>query len=64
MTNYWFFLKQFFAAVIVALMITGTVSAKIGDAPILRAVIRVVTGGALAMIVTYGIGQLFGVSGL
>lgn len=51
-----------FIAVIIALMITGTVSAKIGNAPILRAVIRVVTGGALAMIVTYAIGRLSGVN--
>lgn len=53
-----------FVAVIIALVITGTTSAKIGDAPVIRAVIRVVTGGALAMIVTYGIGRLFGVSGI
>ncbi len=51
-----------FASVIVALIITGTVSAKIGDASVLRAVTRVVSGGALAMAVTYGIGHLLGVS--
>lgn len=50
-----------FFSVIVALVITGTVSAKISKAPMLRAVVRVVTGGALAMIVTYSIGYLFGV---
>lgn len=50
-----------FFSVIVALVITGTVSAKISKAPMLRAVLRVVTGGALAMIVTYSIGYLFGV---
>lgn len=53
-----------FIAVIVALVLTGTVSAKIGKANILRAVLRVVIGGALAMAVTYGIGRLFNVAGL
>lgn len=53
-----------FIAVIVALAITGTLSAKIGGAPILRAVTRVVSGGILAMTITYGIGLLFGVSGI
>jgi vacuolar iron transporter family protein len=53
-----------FTAVIVALIITGTVSAKIGDAPVLRAVIRVVTGGALAMFITYYIGTYFGATGI
>lgn len=52
------------AAVVVALVITGTVSAKIGHASVMRAVIRVVSGGILAMAVTYGIGRLFNVSGL
>lgn len=53
-----------FAAVIVALIITGTVSAKIGNASILRAIFRVVAGGAIAMIVTFYIGKFFGVSGI
>ncbi len=53
-----------FGAVIVALMITGYVSAKIGGAHVTQAVIRVVAGGALAMAITYGVGKLFGVSGL
>ncbi len=52
-----------FGAVILALVITGTVSAKIGQASIVRAVIRVVAGGLLAMIVTYSVGRIFGVSG-
>ena len=51
-----------FAAVVIALVLSGTVSAKIGGANILRAVLRVVTGGVVAMAVTYGIGRLFGVS--
>ena len=53
-----------FASVLVALAITGTVSAKIGDAKVMQAVIRVVGGGALAMAVTYGVGKFFGVSGI
>lgn len=53
-----------FSSVIVALVITGTVSAKVGGANVSKAVIRVVLGGALAMAVTYGIGRIFGVSQL
>jgi VIT1/CCC1 family predicted Fe2+/Mn2+ transporter len=53
-----------FAAVLVALAITGSVSARLGGSDRGRAVLRVVIGGALAMAVTYGIGQLAGVSGV
>lgn len=53
-----------FVAVVIALILTGTISAKVGNANVSRAVLRVVTGGILAMIVTYGIGRLFGLSGL
>jgi len=53
-----------FVSVLIALAITGSASAKVGQAPVLRAVIRVVVGGALAMIVTYGIGDLFHISGI
>jgi VIT1/CCC1 family predicted Fe2+/Mn2+ transporter len=53
-----------FGAVLIALAITGTVSAKLGGANMQGAVLRVVSGGALAMAVTYGIGKLFGVSGM
>jgi VIT1/CCC1 family predicted Fe2+/Mn2+ transporter len=53
-----------FISVLVALAITGTLSAKAGDANVLRAIIRVVLGGALAMIVTYGVGRIFNTSGL
>jgi len=53
-----------FVSVIIALAITGTVSAKIGKANVARAIIRVVFGGALAMIVTYGVGKIFNVSGI
>ncbi|MBM4708678.1 VIT family protein, partial [Rhodococcus hoagii] len=53
-----------FVAVLVALAITGSLSARLGGARRSRAVLRVVTGGALAMAVTYGIGQLLGVAGV
>jgi VIT1/CCC1 family predicted Fe2+/Mn2+ transporter len=49
-----------FLAVLVALALTGTVSAILGGAHKMRAVLRVVLGGALAMLVTYGIGQVVG----
>jgi VIT1/CCC1 family predicted Fe2+/Mn2+ transporter len=53
-----------FAAVILALACTGAISARVGGASKRRATLRVVVGGALAMIVTYAIGNLFGVSGV
>ena len=49
-----------FLAVIVALAITGWVSAKIGAADLRKALQRNIFGGALAMAVTYGIGVLVG----
>lgn len=53
-----------FASVIVALAVTGVVSAKIGGADVFKAVARVVLGGVFAMTVTYFIGKLFNVSGI
>lgn len=53
-----------FLAVVIALTATGIISAKVGRANILRAIVRVVIGGALAMIVTYSIGKFFGVQGI
>ncbi|WP_327144060.1 VIT1/CCC1 transporter family protein [Nocardia sp. NBC_01327] len=53
-----------FAAVLVALALTGSLSARLGGGNAARAVLRVVIGGALAMAITYGIGQIAGVSGL
>lgn len=53
-----------FAAVLVALAVTGSISARLGGSERGRAVLRVVVGGALAMAVTYGIGQLAGVAGI
>jgi VIT1/CCC1 family predicted Fe2+/Mn2+ transporter len=49
-----------FAVVLLALAITGAMSARLGSAPMGRAVGRLVLGGALAMAVTYGVGQLVG----
>ena len=51
-----------FSVVIFALALTGAVSARLGSARIGRAVARLVAGGALAMAVTFGIGQLVGAS--
>jgi vacuolar iron transporter family protein len=53
-----------FIAVLVALIVTGVVSAYAGGASKLKATTRVVLGGMLAMIITFGIGKLFGVSGI
>lgn len=47
-------------AVLVALTITGFVSARLGGAPPSQAVARNVLGGAFAMAVTFGIGSLLG----
>ncbi len=53
-----------FLSVILALIITGSLSAHVGGANKLRATIRVVVGGILAMVITFGIGKLFGVAGI
>jgi len=52
-----------FGSVIVALIITGYLSAKIGKASIRTSIIRVVAGGVLAMVITYMIGRLFNIAG-
>ncbi|HEY9498105.1 MAG TPA: VIT family protein [Terrimesophilobacter sp.] len=53
-----------FAAVLISLAITGAVGAMIGSSPVLRPTLRVVTGGALALGVTFAIGSLLGTSGI
>jgi VIT1/CCC1 family predicted Fe2+/Mn2+ transporter len=53
-----------FVAVLLALALTGAVSARLGGARLVPAVVRLVAGGAAAMAVTYGIGALVGASGL
>lgn len=52
-----------FVVVLVALAITGTTAAHIGGSSRLRAALRVVIGGALALAATYGLGLLLGVTG-
>lgn len=49
------------AATLVALAVLGAWSARLGGAPALRAILRVVLGGALAMALTAAIGRAFGV---
>jgi vacuolar iron transporter family protein len=49
-----------FAAVLVALALTGALSARLGGSNVRRAVLRVVVGGALGLAFTYGIGYVFG----
>jgi len=53
-----------FAAVLVALVVTGTVSARVGGSRWLRPTLRIVIGGALALAATFGIGTLLGTSGV
>lgn len=48
------------AAVTAALVLTGYLSARAGGSPIPRAILRNVTGGLLAMGITYWIGRLVG----
>ncbi len=47
-------------AVLVALAITGWISARLGGADPRRAALRVIVGGAAAMAITFGIGHLVG----
>lgn len=47
-----------FVAVLLALSITGAVSAWLGGSALCPAIVRLITGGALAMAVTFGIGAL------
>lgn len=53
-----------FAAVVVALVITGWLSAWLGGSAKGKAIVRIVFGGVLALAVTYTIGALFGVAGV
>lgn len=47
-------------AVVVALFVTGLLSARVGDAPPVRAIVRNIAGGLIAMGVTFAIGSLVG----
>ncbi|QTE30798.1 VIT1/CCC1 transporter family protein [Pengzhenrongella sicca] len=53
-----------FVAVILALAVAGGASAALGSSGHMRAVARLVLGGAAAMVVTYGVGSLLGSTGL
>ncbi|WP_227983958.1 VIT1/CCC1 transporter family protein [Nocardia spumae] len=49
-------------AVLLALAATGAVGARLGQAPVRRAAIRVLAGGAVAMATTYLVGHLVGMA--
>ena len=49
-----------FASVILALTVTGSISARLGEAHPMRAVSRLLVGGGAAMAVTWAVGALFG----
>jgi VIT1/CCC1 family predicted Fe2+/Mn2+ transporter len=51
-----------FVAVLLALVGTGWVSSRMGESPPRPAIVRNVLGGALAMAVTFGIGNLIGLA--
>lgn len=53
-----------FVAVLVALALTGAVGAHLGGSSKLKASVRVVVGGAVALVATYAIGSLLGASGV
>jgi len=48
--------------VLLALALTGSVSATVGGSGRRTAVLRIVSGGAAAMLVTYGVGRLVGIA--
>jgi VIT1/CCC1 family predicted Fe2+/Mn2+ transporter len=53
-----------FVVVLIALALTGAVAAHIGGSSRLRATVRVVVGGAIALVVTFLIGMLLGTAGV
>jgi len=53
-----------FVAVLIALAVTGTLSAQLGGASKGRAVLRLVVGGGLALVTTWLIGTLLGTTGI
>jgi VIT1/CCC1 family predicted Fe2+/Mn2+ transporter len=50
------------AAVLIGLLLTGWISARLGSASVRRAILRNVGVGALTMLVTYYVGVLFGIA--
>ncbi|MCU1634455.1 MAG: hypothetical protein JWM61_3107 [Micrococcaceae bacterium] len=53
-----------FLAVLVALAITGAISANVGGSSARRAMTRLILGGALAMAFTYFVGTVLGTTGI
>ena len=53
-----------FVSVILALTLTGILSARISGANVFKSTLRIVLGGAIAMTVTYVIGNLFKIIGV
>lgn len=53
-----------FAAVLIALAVTGVIAARVGGAAPLRSSLRLIVGGALALVVTWLIGTLLGTTGV
>lgn len=53
-----------FVASLLALAITGYLGARLGQSPPLKPVLRVLAGGSLALLLTWGIGTALGVSGI
>jgi len=53
-----------FVTVFFVLTMIGFLSAEAGEAKKVNAIIRVVIGGLLAMLITFGIGEIFGVVGI
>lgn len=49
-----------FVAVLVALALTGAVGARLGGSPSARPTVRVVVGGAIALLATFAIGRALG----
>ena len=50
------------SVVVVAVVMTGTIGATLGRGKRLRAALRLVIGGALALAATYGVGQFVSVA--
>lgn len=48
-----------FVSVFLALVVTGILSAKVSGARVTSVTVRMVVGGSLAMLITFGIGNLF-----
>ncbi|MGV8877165.1 MAG: VIT1/CCC1 transporter family protein [Rhodoglobus sp.] len=53
-----------FVAVLTALIVTGTLSARVGGSSWVRPTLRIVIGGAIALATTFLIGTLLGTTGL